>query len=116
VIHGDHYFLQEEWSNDDGGCRPRDESDPVQFTAREKLPADEVDRFSAHARDPDGRIVGYLWTLGTSTIGRHRTMSHTFRRPGPYRVTLRVTDSADNWAFYTRTIRVTALRQGQRRR
>jgi hypothetical protein len=110
VIHADRYYLQEEWSNEDGGCRPRAKSDPVSFTGRGTVPARQSDRLTARARDPDGRIVAYAWFIGRRELGRKRILNHAFEHPGAYRVMLRVTDSADNWAFYSRRLRVTAPR------
>ena len=66
-----------------------------------------VSEFRGKARDPEGRIVGYYWDFGDGTTGTGRTVSHGFPHRGSYTVTLRVTDSWDNWAFYARSVRVT---------
>jgi PKD domain len=121
VIDGGHYYLQEEWSNEAGGCEPRDESDPVSFAAPARANARKPVRFAGHASDPDGSIVAYTWFLGTATetvVGRSRVLWRTFKRAGTYRITLRTTDRADNWAFTSRTVRVLAARPvaGKRRR
>lgn len=107
VIHGGHYYLQEEWSNNDGACAPRDEADPISFSAPARLPATQHRSFTAHASDPDGSIVAYNWFFGDGGFGHRRTVSHAFKRPGLYRVVLRVTDRAGNWASYSREVRVT---------
>lgn len=111
-IHGGHYFLQEEWSNEDSSCEPRDELDQAQFTLLTRAQAGRPVRLLGRGRDPDGSIVGYAWSWGDGARGRGRTPHHTFRRPGAYMVTLRVTDSAGNQTFYTRTVRVPARRGG----
>ena len=108
-IHGGHYFLQEEWSNEDHGCQPRDEPDQVAFRSDRPV-AGQPDRLVAGGRDPDGGIVTYAWLIGAHGTARGATVSHVFRRAGAYKVTLRTTDRAGNWAFYTRTILVAAPR------
>jgi hypothetical protein len=107
VIHGGRYYLQEEWSNDDSSCRPRDESDSISFSMTGRASAGNSLSFAGHARDPDGSIVAYNWFFGDGRSGHRRLLSHAYRRAGSYRVVLRSTDRADNWAFYVRTIRVT---------
>ncbi len=122
-IAGGHYYLQGEWSNEDHGCRPRDESDQVTFSAwasrsaarARRRTTSRAYRLLARARDPDGRIVSYVWLLGDGAIARGRSVSHTFRRPGTYRVTLKTSDAAGNWAFYTRAISVAVAGAGRGR-
>ena len=43
--------------------------------------------------DADGAIVSYAWTFGDGTTGTGVKASHTYAAPGPYVVTLTVTDS-----------------------
>ena len=105
-IHGGHYFLQEEWSNDSGSCQPRDESDPVSFSARARVSPRKSISFTARASDPDGSISAYDWFFGEGPVGHHRIASHAFRHTGSFNVVLRITDRAGNRAFYARTIRV----------
>jgi hypothetical protein len=104
VIHGGHFFLQNEWSNDDGGCRPRDEADAVSSSGPRNARVHRTVRFTGHARDPDGAIVGYVWFFGDHRTGHGRVVKHAYRRRGRYRVVLRTTDRAGNWAFSARTI------------
>jgi 6-phosphogluconolactonase (cycloisomerase 2 family) len=46
------------------------------------------------SRDPDGRVARYAWSLGDGdrAAGEAPTAVHRYRRPGRYRVTLKVTD------------------------
>jgi hypothetical protein len=111
VIGGGHYYLQEEWSNDNGGCRPRDEADSISFSSPARSDARKRIRFAAHAADPDGSIVAYSWYFGAgATVGHGRVITHAFKQPGIYQVVLRTTDRAGNWAFDSRTIQVSAPR------
>ena len=115
AIHGGHYFLQEEWSNEDGQCKPRDEADPVSFSVRGRISARSAATFTGRASDPDGSIVAFDWSFGDGAGAHRRVVSHAFSRPGSYRVTLRVTNSAGNRAYSVRTIRVVSPGQDLKR-
>jgi hypothetical protein len=109
TIAGGHYYLQEEWSNENGSCQPRDESDRISFSIPRSPRAGKALAFIAHGSDPDGAIVSYYWSFGDGHSRRSHAL-HAFRRAGVYRVVLRSTDSAGNWAFSGRTIRVRKAR------
>jgi hypothetical protein len=111
-----HYYLQEEWSNENHACEPREKSDSVWFPAPGRGQASKPLRLSSRARDPHGSIMGYDWFFGDGRSSHGRTVQHVYRRPGVYRVVLRVTDSADNWGFYSRMVRVSRAPAGTRRR
>jgi PKD domain len=113
-IHGGHYYLQEEWSNDDGGCEARDEADPISFTVARRSAKRSTATFTAHAFDLDGSIVDYAWFFGDGRTGHARRIEHLFGRAGTYRVVLRTTDSAENWAYYARTVKVTRVKVTRR--
>jgi hypothetical protein len=104
-IGGGHYFLQEEWSNDDHGCAAEDEPDQISFSWGWAV-AGKPDRLTGHGRDPDGAIVAYQWFFGDGATGHGQVVRHVFRRRGSYKVTLRTTDRGGTWAYYTRTLRV----------
>jgi hypothetical protein len=106
VIGGGHYYLQEEWSNQDHGCRPRGVADTLSFSAPPRAVEHAPAVFAARARAARGSIVGYAWFFGDGPIGRERVVSHSFSHAGVFRIVLRSTDSADNWAFSARTISV----------
>jgi hypothetical protein len=109
TISGGHYYLQEEWSNEDGACAPRDESDLVSFAAPSRVSAGRAFALVGHASDPDGRIAAWAWHFADGTAASHtRASTHVYRRAGTYHVLLRVADSAGNWATFTRTVRVLA--------
>jgi hypothetical protein len=106
VINGRHYFLQEEWSNADHACEPRARPDRVSFDTAPLRPRISTLSFSAHASDPQGRIVSYRWFFGDGRRGSGRRASHRYGRSGRYRVVLRTTDSWGNWAFDARMITI----------
>jgi len=50
--------------------------------------------FSGSAsRDSDGTITNYAWNFGDGAMGSGVTVTHTYRAPGTYGVTLTVTDN-----------------------
>jgi hypothetical protein len=103
-IHGGHYYLQEEWSNEDGACQPRDEADSISFTVSHRRKRQQTATFTARASDPDGAIDAYAWFFGDGRIGHARRVIHRFKRAGTYRVVLRTTDTSGNRAYYARTV------------
>ncbi len=109
-INGGHYYLQEIWSNYNGRCEPRAQPDRVSFTFTRGLAAGQPDTFTANASDPHGSITGYTWFFGDGRIGTGRRNAHTFSRAGTYRVVLRTTDSAGNWAFEAQTVGIAKAR------
>jgi PKD domain len=103
-INGGHYYLQEEWSNADGGCEPRAQPDSVGFaSSHPRDRAGEVS-FTARASAAHGTIAFYQWFFGDHRGGRGRRVAHHYARPGTFRVVLRTTDSWGNWAFYARSV------------
>ena len=107
VIHGGHYYVQEEWSNHDHSCRQRALGDQAFFMAPARAPAHRRVWFSASAHAGDGAIVAYDWYFGDGGSGHRRLGSHTFGRAGLYRVVLRTVDSWGNWAYYASELLVT---------
>jgi hypothetical protein len=108
AIHGGHFFLQEEWSDADGGCESRAKSDALSFGLTRAAGRARTVSLLARGSDPDGRLVNFQWVFGDDRAGGGRRVSHTFSVPGTYRVMLRSTDSWGNWAFASRTVRIRA--------
>jgi PKD domain len=105
-IHGGHFITQELWSNANGGCEPRAKPDLVSISMTRLAGRARALSLSARGIDPNGHMVSFDWFFGDGRSGSGRNLSHTFRRAGTYRITVRTTDSWGNWAFATRTIRV----------
>ncbi|MEM2440676.1 MAG: PKD domain-containing protein [Candidatus Bathyarchaeia archaeon] len=65
------------------------------FTCSSFTPSvDETVTFDAsESYDPDGYIVDYSWNFGDGTIGEGRIVSHKFKTPKVYPVTLTVKDN-----------------------
>jgi PKD domain len=116
VIGGGHYFLQEEWSNQNGGCRQRPDPDAVSFALARSVRARVSLTLGGHAHAAHGSIAAYNWFFGDGRTGHGRVVRHAFARAGTFRVVLRVTDSAGNWTFATHTIKVTKAPARDRRR
>ncbi len=113
VINGGRYYLQELWSNYDGQCEPRAAPDRISFSGIRNPVAGTPDVFSAKASDPHGTITGYDWFFGDGRTGHGRRVTHTFGHSGNFRVVVRATDSAGNWALTAQTIGIG--RAGDRR-
>ena len=54
--------------------------------------------------DKDGYIKFYNWSFGDGTAGYGRTVSHVYKSPGTYTVTLNVTD--DNGLWNSTTVKI----------
>ena len=115
VIHGGHYYLQEEWSNADGGCQARARRDSLSFRASLRLGSAWSVSFSARGSNPRAPIVSYQWFFGDGHGGHGSHVTHRYGRRGRYRVVLRATDSWRNWTYYAETLAVSGrgLRAGR---
>jgi hypothetical protein len=105
-VHGGHYYLQELWSNADGGCRPR--ARPARVSLKSKLlkAAPWSVAFSAHGTAPHGPIVSYAWFFGDGRSTHGAAVSHRYHHAGRYRVVLRATDNWGNWTYDAETLSV----------
>jgi hypothetical protein len=107
VINGDHYYLQEEFSNEDyagnasAGCIAAEDVPTAAFSVTTPAPtAGSPVAFTATASaDPDASpgIAAYAWDFGDgSATGSGVTPLHTYRAGGAFTATLTVTD-VDGW-------------------
>lgn len=105
-IAGGHFYLQDEWSNATDGCEPRAKPDKASFVVASR--SGQTLTFKGTGTDPNanGHILSYHWDFGNGATVEGRSVTHRFPQPGRYPVKLRVTDSWDNWGFYTRTVPV----------
>lgn len=108
-IHGGHYWIQELWSNANGGCAARTSADSAHFGIPHTRAHQPV-TLAATAAAPGRRIVRYEWFFGDGQSASGRRVTHKFARPGAYKVLLRAVDNWGDWGLYTRTIRVAAGR------
>jgi hypothetical protein len=111
VVGSGRYYLQEEWSNEDGStestaCQPYDELNPVTLTAPRRVLGDRTVTLRGGARDPDGQIVAYLWDFGDGRHGSHARATHAYTRAGRFRVTLAAVDSGEDFSVGSRTVTV----------
>lgn len=65
-------------------------------------------QFTGVASDPDGRVVGYNWTLGQANLSTGPTATYTFQSAGIYTVSLAATDNDGATSTGSVTITVTA--------
>jgi PKD repeat protein len=106
VINGDHYFLQDEFSNGDyadnasAGCIAAEDVPTAAFSVTTPAPsAGSPVAFTAASADPDASpgIATYAWDFGDgSATGSGATPFHTYAAAGTLTATLTVTD-VDGW-------------------
>ncbi len=84
--------------------------EPLEPTANQEVTFD-----ASAAADPDGTIVSYSWDFGDQTTGQGKTVKHTYKAAGTYKVTLTVTDDkgATSSAFQNLLIKEQALPPNQ---
>jgi len=102
VINGDHYYLQQVWSNAAGSCESHAPGDSISFSAPRHGARGARIQFSARVTMAEAPIRSFVWIFGDRRRGRRRRVSHVFTRRGAYRVVLRTTDDWGNWAFFAR--------------
>ena len=118
LIAGTPYLLQQEWSNNDGGCVTSYGTNltPVALfqrvgTAVAKTP---VHFTAGSSHDPDGTIASYSWRFGDGTTGKGVAPAHTYAARGTYQVQLKVTD--DEGGTATRTLGIVVQPRPSHRR
>ena len=111
-INGSPYYLQEEYSDMDAGCRPRARPDTAGI--RERTVARGI-RFTGRGSAPGARIASYDWFFSDGRTAHGATVVHRFGRAGRYLVGLRVVDSNGNYGYATSRVSVRVLRRAARR-
>ncbi len=106
LIHGDHYYLQQEWSDAAGSCQSQAKGDSISFSAVRRGISNRSLWFAARAIRTEAPIQSFDWFFGDRGTAHHRRVLHIFRHPGSYRVVVRSTDSWGNWAFFARKISI----------
>ena len=102
TINGAHYFLQEEFSNEDyamnstAGCIQHEESPVASFSVTPVSPGvGQSATFTSASTDGDhsSGITAYAWTFGDgSTSSTGPTTTHAYAAAGTFTATLKVTD------------------------
>ena len=106
LINGDHYYLQQVWSNATGSCESQAPGDVVTFSSpRHGVRGNRIE-FSARVSRAEAPIRSFQWFFGDRRRARQRRASHVFVRQGAYRVVLRTTDAWGNWAFFARKVAI----------
>jgi PKD repeat protein len=109
VIGTGHYWVQEEWSNDDSGCEAQDEVDAVDFVSPTIALRGVPVSLSGTGEDPDGSIVSYNWDFGDGLAASGPNTSHTFTAAGRFPVTLTISDIDGQRESVTKPIVVSDL-------
>ncbi len=92
-------------------CQPANRAPLARFsfTPTEPTVGETVTFDASSSRDPDGKIVSYLWDFGDGTTAQDVTTSHAFQQEGEYDVILQVMDDRGASSSLTKTIRVAPL-------
>ncbi|NUN07681.1 MAG: PKD domain-containing protein [Ignavibacteriaceae bacterium] len=67
--------------------------------------------YGGNSKDQDGFITEYLWDFGDGTKSSGESVSHSYRKPGNYTVTLKVKDNSgtkDSYGSTTIDVRINA--------
>lgn len=113
-INGHTYWLQEEWSNLDGGCvqRSANRSPTAAFSSSPNpgSTGQAVSFNGTQSSDVDGDIAAFNWDFGDGTTGAGATPTHSYSNAGSYTVHLTVADgeSATGTATALVTVKVSA--------
>ena len=98
VISGHPYYLQEEYSDMDGGCRGSARPDHASIISR---PVANGVRFTGRGSAPGAGIAAYDWFFGDGRSSHGASVVHRFPHAGRWRVTLRAVDGNGNYAYAT---------------
>jgi peptidoglycan/xylan/chitin deacetylase (PgdA/CDA1 family) len=105
----------EDRSSCPGDCPDKPPVASFTYLPDKPLAGEKVRLDASNSKDPDGRIMSYLWDYGDGT-GEGTTspvVEHTFKTPGEYKVTLMVTDNDGQTGTVTSTITVITVTRGQ---
>jgi PKD domain len=96
AINGDHYYLQQEWSNDIEDCAQRVGPPQLVVSGPASATVGQVVDFNSSSSTPgDGGIGFYRWELGDGSEEEGEEteeVAHSYSTPGTYTVTLTVFD------------------------
>lgn len=89
-------------------CQPANKAPLARFSFSPKEPkvGDPVTFDGSASKDPDGKIISYLWDFGDGETAQEIIATHAFRKEGEYDVTLQVTDNRGANSQLTKTVRV----------
>ncbi len=114
LINGHRYWLQEIHSRLQDQCEQRPSPVTATIAGMDGVVAGSPSQLSARGSQHDGAVVAYRWSFGDGTIASGRTVMHSYADPGDYELQLRMTDSAGNFTFITRTMHVERPRAADR--
>lgn len=89
-------------------CQPPNKAPLARFSFTPKEPkVGETVTFDGSAsKDPDGKIISYLWDFGDGATAQNATATHAFQKEGEYDVILQVMDDRGTSSNVTKTVRV----------
>ncbi|MCS6903744.1 MAG: PKD domain-containing protein, partial [Candidatus Bipolaricaulota bacterium] len=89
-------------------CQPANKAPLARFsfTPKEPIVGQPVTFDGSASKDPDGKIVSYLWDFGDGQTAQEIIVTHAFQKDGEYDVTLQVTDDRGASSQLTKTVHV----------
>jgi hypothetical protein len=106
VIGGRHYILQQEWSNAANGCEQYYRLGGATY-APFKAKVGRTVTFSARIRDMEGgHLHAVLWNFGDGHSAAGKRVTHTYRRPGKFKVSTLLTNNTGLSLFGVRKIKI----------
>jgi PKD domain-containing protein/List-Bact-rpt repeat protein len=110
-IGGDHYYLQQEWSNDVEDCAQRvDPATPAIADPGQATPGQSVGFDGSDSVPGSGGILAYEWDFGDGHTATGPTPFHTFAGEGTFAVRLSVEDDGGFRFSTTRQVAVAVPR------
>ncbi len=107
VIGANHYYLQQEWSNDIDDCAQRvGPAHPVISGPTSAAPGQTVTFNGFSSTAGDGGIESFEWEFGDGSGEEGAEVTHSYAEPGIYTVTLTVYDDGGFGFSKTRQITV----------
>ncbi len=113
AIGSNHYYLQQEWSNDIEDCAQRVTLPTAVIANPGEVVVGQAASFNGANSSPgDGGIVSYKWDFGDGGTATGPKPTHTFQATGPFVVSLTLTDDGGFTTSTTRELTVAATGSG----
>lgn len=76
------------------------------FTPKDPKVGERITFDGSASRDPDGKIISYLWDFGDGKTATGATTIYVFNQAGEYDVILQVSDDRNAMSSFAKTVRI----------